>query len=167
MAAVGILAAVPCCSGSSRLASTRCSGIEEGLRLGRPGIRVSAGTSQQTRAALGSGFLGQLELRRTLVGRQLGIHGGQKREFRRQVGAARAGLPVVSSIPVLGPVLNAFFNPVLLTILYAAGASRFWSGFKRTTYSDSAPNKVALTALWPALFIASGAFRSNFKKAVK
>ncbi|CAM6095316.1 unnamed protein product [Calypogeia fissa] len=127
---------------------------------------VSVAREQQTHHAklLGSRFRGQLELRGSVVvGRGSGRHGGG----RRKVGVARAGLPVVSGIPVLGPVLNAFFNPVVLFILYAAGASRFWSGFQRTSYTNSGPTKVALTALWPALFIASAAFRSNFKRAVK
>jgi hypothetical protein len=90
---------------------------------------------------------------------------------RRRVGAAagveiRAGLPVVSSVPVLGPLANAVFNPVLLFIVYAAGAFRFYSGFRKTTYADSSATKISMTALWPVLFVASKAYRSNFKKAV-
>ncbi|KAL2649361.1 hypothetical protein R1flu_017489 [Riccia fluitans] len=89
-----------------------------------------------------------------------------KRLHEKRAGVARAGLPVVSSIPVLGPVMNALLNPVVLMIIYIAGASRFWSGFNRTTYTNSTSTKVALTALWPALYVASKAYRANFKKAV-
>nr|PNR62758.1 hypothetical protein PHYPA_001182 [Physcomitrium patens] len=84
----------------------------------------------------------------------------------RRLGGVRAGLPVISSVPVLGPLANAVFNPVLLFIVYAAGAFRFYSGFKKTTYADNSATKISMTALWPVLFIASKAYRNNFKKAV-
>lgn len=52
----------------------------------------------------------------------------KSRSFRRSgrgAGATsiRAGLPVVSSIPVVGPLANAVLNPVLLFIVYAAGGN--------------------------------------------
>ncbi|BBN10112.1 hypothetical protein MPTK1_5g01120 [Marchantia polymorpha subsp. ruderalis] len=102
----------------------------------------------------------------TLTQRADLLHESSKALRRRQPGTARAGLPVVSSIPVLGPVINAVLNPIVLMIIYLAGASRFWSGFNRTTYTNATPTKVALTALWPALYVASKAYRANFKKAV-
>lgn len=89
----------------------------------------------------------------------------QTRSSRRR-GVIRAGLPVVSSVPVLGPLANAVFNPVLLFIVYAAGAFRFYSGFRKTTYADSSATKISMTALWPVLFLASKAYRDNFKKAI-
>ncbi len=47
-----------------------------------------------------------------------------RRRTRRGVGVVmpiRAGLPVVSSIPIVGPLANFALNPVLLFVLYAAG----------------------------------------------
>jgi len=86
---------------------------------------------------------------------------------RRRVGRViSAGLPVISSVPVVGPLANAVFNPVLLFIVYAAGAFRFYSGFRKTTYADSSATKISMTALWPVLFLTSAAYRSNFKKAI-
>ncbi|CAM6023907.1 unnamed protein product [Sphagnum balticum] len=93
-----------------------------------------------------------------------------RRRIRRGVGVVmpiRAGLPVVSSIPIVGPLANFALNPVLLFVLYAAGAVRFWSGFTRTTYDSSASTKLGMTALWPVLFLVSKTYRSNFKKAVQ
>ncbi|CAM6046514.1 unnamed protein product [Sphagnum compactum] len=93
-----------------------------------------------------------------------------RRTTRRGVGVVmpiRAGLPVVSSIPIVGPLANFVLNPVLLFVLYAAGAVRFWSGFTRTTYNSSASTKLGMTALWPVLFLVSKTYRSNFKKAIQ
>ncbi|CAK9222818.1 unnamed protein product [Sphagnum troendelagicum] len=93
-----------------------------------------------------------------------------RRRTRRGVGVVmpiRAGLPVVSSIPIVGPLANFVLNPILLFVLYAAGAVRFWSGFTRTTYNSSASTKLGMTALWPVLFLASKTYRSNFKKAIQ
>jgi len=78
----------------------------------------------------------------------------------------RAGLPVVSNIPVVGPILNFVISPTLLTAIYVFGAIRFLSGFSRTIYSDTLANRVGLTAIWPVLFLLSKAFRENFKRAV-
>lgn len=78
----------------------------------------------------------------------------------------RAGLPVVSNIPVAGPILNFVISPTLLTAIYVFGAIRFLSGFSRTIYSDTLVNRVGLTAIWPVLFLLSKAFRENFKRAV-
>eukprot|EP00850_Spirogloea_muscicola_P013351 SM000090S24313 [mRNA] locus=s90:248278:249595:- [translate_table: standard] len=85
----------------------------------------------------------------------------------RAGGQARAGLPIISSVPVIGGIVNFALNPVLLFMIYTAGAARFWSGFPRTNYTSSTTTRSALTAAWPVLFIASKAFRDNFKKAVK
>lgn len=57
----------------------------------------------------------------TLTQRADLLHESSKALRRRQPGTARAGLPVVSSIPVLGPVINAVLNPIVLMIIYLAG----------------------------------------------
>lgn len=77
-----------------------------------------------------------------------------------------AGLPLVSSIPIVGPIVNFVVNPALLTVIYVVGAIQFISGFSQTTYSDTVINRFGLTAMWPVLFLASKSFRENFKKAV-
>jgi hypothetical protein len=51
-----------------------------------------------------------------------------------------------------------------LAIAYGTGAWRFWSGFRKTNFSD---NKVSLTLLWPIYFIANKSYRQNFNKALK
>jgi hypothetical protein len=51
-----------------------------------------------------------------------------------------------------------------LAIAYGTGAWRFWSGFRKTNFSD---NKVSLTLLWPVYFIANKSYRQNFNKALK
>jgi len=95
-------------------------------------------------------------------GRNLTLSG---RPATRRV-QTRAGLPVVSNIPVVGPVLNFVISPTLLMAIYVFGAIRFLSGFSRTVYSDTLANRVGLTAIWPVLFLLSKAFRENFKRAV-
>eukprot|EP00850_Spirogloea_muscicola_P010124 SM000058S18554 [mRNA] locus=s58:542373:543705:- [translate_table: standard] len=42
----------------------------------------------------------------------------------RAGGQARAGLPIISSVPVIGGMVNFALNPVLLFIIYAAGAPK-------------------------------------------
>ncbi|KAH9305141.1 hypothetical protein KI387_009545, partial [Taxus chinensis] len=61
----------------------------------------------------------------------------------------RAGLPLVSSIPVVGTIVNFVVNPIVLTAIYVFGAIRFFSGFSQTTYSDTVANRFGLTAMWP------------------
>ncbi|MEM1308851.1 MAG: hypothetical protein AAGF98_04995 [Cyanobacteria bacterium P01_H01_bin.153] len=51
-----------------------------------------------------------------------------------------------------------------LAIAYSAGAWKFWSGFRRTNFSQ---NKVSLTLLWPLYFIVNKSYRENFNKALK
>jgi hypothetical protein len=51
----------------------------------------------------------------------------------------------------------------LLLLVYAGGAWKFWTGFRRTNYSES---RLMLTALWPAMLI-SPSYRQNFVKALK
>ncbi|MEM9768175.1 MAG: hypothetical protein AAF892_09885 [Cyanobacteria bacterium P01_D01_bin.71] len=51
-----------------------------------------------------------------------------------------------------------------LAIVYSAGAWKFWSGFRRTNFSQ---NKMSLTLLWPLYFIVNKSYRENFNKALK
>lgn len=126
----------------------------------RPGFSISPGLSLARP---------QAGLRRNLSlnGKSSQQQGRVGIRCRRRVGGViSAGLPVISSVPVVGPLANAVFNPVLLFIVYAAGAFRFYSGFRKTTYADSSATKISMTALWPVLFLTSAAYRSNFKKAI-
>jgi hypothetical protein len=60
-------------------------------------------------------------------------------------------------------------NPisVILLLIYLGGIWKFWKGFSRTNFSPSLPTKLALSLLWPALFIANKSYRKNFQKALK
>jgi hypothetical protein len=60
-------------------------------------------------------------------------------------------------------------NPisVILLLIYLGGIWKFWKGFSRTNFSPSLPSKLALSLLWPALFIANKSYRKNFQKALK
>ena len=55
------------------------------------------------------------------------LGGKRSRRSSSSRSVVRAGLPVVSSIPVVGPLANAIFNPVLLFIVYAAGGNLYQS----------------------------------------
>ncbi|QLE59375.1 hypothetical protein [Nostoc sp. TCL26-01] len=54
-----------------------------------------------------------------------------------------------------------------LIVIYVGGVWKFWNGFSRTNFTQSLPNRIGLSLLWPALFIANGAYRRNFRKALK
>ncbi|MGD1909443.1 MAG: hypothetical protein ACFB2X_00840 [Rivularia sp. (in: cyanobacteria)] len=55
----------------------------------------------------------------------------------------------------------------LLLVAYIAGVWKFWTGFRRTNFSNSLPNRLALSLLWPACFVANKSYRKNFRKALK
>jgi len=50
---------------------------------------------------------------------------------------------------------------------YLYGVWKFWNGFERTNFSQSLPNRLGLSLLWPALFLTNPSYRRNFKKALK
>jgi hypothetical protein len=54
-----------------------------------------------------------------------------------------------------------------LIVVYAGGVWKFWNGFGRTNFTPTLINRVGLTLLWPALFIANPSYRRNFQKALK
>ena len=55
---------------------------------------------------------------------------------------------------------------VILLVIYGGGSWKFWKGFRRTNFSSSFTNRIALTLLWPVL-IANKSYRRNFQKALK
>ncbi|WP_339458747.1 hypothetical protein [Nodularia spumigena] len=54
-----------------------------------------------------------------------------------------------------------------LIVVYVGGVWKLWSGFDRTNFSQTLPNRLGLSLLWPALFIANKSYRRNFRKALK
>ncbi|MBD2347036.1 hypothetical protein [Anabaena subtropica] len=54
-----------------------------------------------------------------------------------------------------------------LIVIYIGGVWKFWTGFSRTNFTPSLPNRIGLALLWPALFVANGSYRRNFRKALK
>jgi hypothetical protein len=56
---------------------------------------------------------------------------------------------------------------IFLLVIYVGGIWKFWKGFSRTNFNPSLPTKVALSILWPALFVANKGYRRNFQKALK
>ncbi len=59
------------------------------------------------------------------------------------------------------------FIGVILVIGYVAGAWKFWTGFRKTNFSNSLTNRLVLSLLWPACFVGSKSYRRNFTKALK
>jgi hypothetical protein len=53
---------------------------------------------------------------------------------------------------------------LLLASVYGGGAWKFWSGFKRTNFSEG---KVKFTLLWPLFLAFSKSYRKNFNRALK
>ncbi|MDJ0732480.1 MAG: hypothetical protein QNJ47_00075 [Nostocaceae cyanobacterium] len=54
-----------------------------------------------------------------------------------------------------------------LIVVYVGGVWKFWSGFERTNFNRTFVNRLKLSLLWPALFIANKSYRRNFRKALK
>ncbi|BAZ27725.1 hypothetical protein NIES4074_01530 [Cylindrospermum sp. NIES-4074] len=55
----------------------------------------------------------------------------------------------------------------VVVVGYGIGVWKFWTGFEKTNFTKSLPNRIALALLWPALFIANPSYRRNFQKALK
>ncbi|EKQ68978.1 hypothetical protein OsccyDRAFT_1580 [Leptolyngbyaceae cyanobacterium JSC-12] len=54
---------------------------------------------------------------------------------------------------------------VLLALaVYGFGVWKFWTGFKRTNFSQG---RLPLALLWPILVIANKSYRQNFNKVLK
>lgn len=56
---------------------------------------------------------------------------------------------------------------LVLIVGYISLGWKFWKGFTRTNFTPSLPNRIALSVLWPALFLANKSYRNNFRKALK
>jgi len=54
-----------------------------------------------------------------------------------------------------------------LIVVYVGGVWKLWTGFERTNFTQTLPNRLGLTLLWPALLIANKSYRRNFRKALK
>jgi len=54
-----------------------------------------------------------------------------------------------------------------LIVVYVGGVWKFWTGFNRTNFNQTLPNRIGLALLWPALFLANPSYRRNFRKALK
>ena len=54
-----------------------------------------------------------------------------------------------------------------LTVAYAIGVVKLWTGFHKTYFTQNLLNRISLSLLWPVLFIANPAYRRNFKRALK
>ncbi|MEA5580651.1 hypothetical protein VB620_04755 [Nodularia harveyana UHCC-0300] len=52
-------------------------------------------------------------------------------------------------------------------VVYVGGVWKLWTGFERTNFSRTFSNRLGLSLLWPALFIANKSYRRNFRKALK
>lgn len=59
------------------------------------------------------------------------------------------------------------FLGIVAVIAYFWGFWKVWTGFKRTNFNPSLPNRLMLCTLWPALLIANKSYRKNFQKALK
>ncbi|MBD2597948.1 hypothetical protein BCD64_25595 [Nostoc sp. MBR 210] len=55
----------------------------------------------------------------------------------------------------------------VLIVGYVGLGWKFWKGFTRTNFTPSLLNRIALSLLWPVLFIANQSYRRNFRKALK
>jgi hypothetical protein len=53
---------------------------------------------------------------------------------------------------------------IVAALIYSGGIWKFWTGFRRTNYSNG---KLSLALLWPVLLIANKSYRQNFNKALK
>ncbi|HEY9605559.1 MAG TPA: hypothetical protein V6C85_28405 [Allocoleopsis sp.] len=56
---------------------------------------------------------------------------------------------------------------LVLLGIYGYGVWKFWQGFERTNFTHSLPNRITLSLLWPAFFVANKSYRKNFTKALK
>ncbi len=56
---------------------------------------------------------------------------------------------------------------LFLMAVYLWGIWKFQKGYKKTNFSQSLPNRFALSLLWPALIFANKSYRKNFQKALK
>jgi len=56
---------------------------------------------------------------------------------------------------------------IAIFIGYVVGIFKFWKGYTATNFNRSLPTRIALSLLWPVLFIANAGYRKNFGKALR
>jgi hypothetical protein len=56
---------------------------------------------------------------------------------------------------------------IAIFIGYGVGIFKFWKGYTATNFNRSFPTRIALSLLWPVLFIANAGYRKNFSKALR
>ncbi|NES99154.1 MAG: hypothetical protein F6K62_03035 [Sphaerospermopsis sp. SIO1G2] len=54
-----------------------------------------------------------------------------------------------------------------LTVSYIVGAWKFWSGFRKTHFQQTLPNRIGFSILWPILFVTNSSYRRNFRRALR
>ncbi len=52
---------------------------------------------------------------------------------------------------------------IVLLLVYVGGGAKFWTGFRRTNFSQG---RLYLTLLWPIL-LTNKSYRQNFNRALK
>ena len=60
-----------------------------------------------------------------------------------------------------------FLITAVLIVAYGWGFLKLWSGFDRTHFQRSLPNRIILSLFWPILFVANKPYRRNFQRALK
>jgi hypothetical protein len=50
--------------------------------------------------------------------------------------------------------------------LYVFGVWKFWRNFNRTNFNRTLGTKVAMSLLWPALYIVNASYRQNFHRTL-
>lgn len=70
---------------------------------------------------------------------------------------------------LLEPTLETIMRILLfvLIVVYAGGVWKFWQGFHRTSFERGIGNQIALSLMWPVLYIGNKSYRQNFTKALK
>jgi len=106
------------------------------------------------------------ETRRPLgEGMRLGCCNVQVRTAKAGKSSGRPARTVTTmGLPI--PIVGFLFTPFTIALAYFAAAVRFYSGYDKTVYASAMTTRMALTAMWPVLFIVNSTFRQNFKKAV-
>lgn len=56
---------------------------------------------------------------------------------------------------------------ICLAVAYIVGAWKFWSGYNKTHFHQTLPNRIGFSLLWPVLFVANPSYRRNFKRALR
>jgi hypothetical protein len=89
-------------------------------------------------------------------------------EFLWEEGTAALLKPLAKIGDITSPRFRSFSEMdivgFLLLIGYVGGIYKFWTGFRRTNFTE---NKLVLALLWPVLYVMNPSYRRNFTKALK